>query len=89
MVDRAFPESRRVRVEFRLRLVQVGHAQLEFEVHDRHNTRPLSLRFQADWLVLDLLKLDHPAEDRAAGIGWRCASTASARPLTWRWTVSG
>lgn len=58
VVDRAFPESRRVRIEFRLRLVQVGHAQLEFEVHDRHNTRPLSLRFQPEWLVMDLLKLD-------------------------------
>jgi hypothetical protein len=60
VVDRAFPESRQVQVEFRWRMVQVGHAQLEFEVQDRHNTRPLSLRFQPDWLVMDLLKLDPP-----------------------------
>jgi hypothetical protein len=58
VVDRAFPESRRVLIEFRLRPVLIGHAQLEFEVHDRHNTRPLSLRFQPEWLVMDLLKLD-------------------------------
>jgi hypothetical protein len=58
VVERAFPESRQVLIEFRLRPVIIGHAQLEFEVHDRHNTRPLSLRFQPEWLVMDLLKLD-------------------------------
>jgi hypothetical protein len=58
LAERAFPESQIVTVKFRVRLEQVGHGLLEFEVNDRHNRRALCLRFDPDWLSLDLLKVE-------------------------------
>jgi hypothetical protein len=50
-VERAFPESRKATIEFRVQAVQVGHGVLEFEVQDRHGRRPLKLRFPEGWLA--------------------------------------
>lgn len=58
LAERAFPASRRVHVSFRVRVEQVGHAVLEFEVVDRAGRRPLCLRFDAEWLSLDMGKLE-------------------------------
>ncbi len=53
LVQRMFPESQRVDVEFRILQLQVGAAKLEFEVQDRYGRRPLRLRFDPEWLSFD------------------------------------
>ncbi|NQV31812.1 MAG: hypothetical protein HQ515_03915 [Phycisphaeraceae bacterium] len=50
-LERIFPESRKVSIEFRVQTVQVGHGVLECEVQDRHGRRPLKLRFPDGWLA--------------------------------------
>jgi hypothetical protein len=50
-----FPESARVRLEFRVLPVQVGQGVLEFEVQDRRGSRPLKLRWDGDWLAQEHL----------------------------------
>jgi hypothetical protein len=57
LAERAFGESQKVTVKFRVRLQQVGHGLFEFEVHDRKGSRPMRLRFDPDWLSLDLGKV--------------------------------
>jgi hypothetical protein len=57
LAERAFPESRKVTVKFRVMQQRVGHGLLEFEVHDRHGNRPMRLRFDPDWLSLDRAKV--------------------------------
>jgi hypothetical protein len=54
LAERAFPESREVTIKFRAMQQQVGHGLLEFEVHDRHGNRPMRLRFDPEWLSVDL-----------------------------------
>jgi len=58
--ERAFPESRQVTVGFRVLVRQVGSGVLNIEVQDGHGRRPLRLRFDADWLSLDLAKVGPP-----------------------------
>jgi hypothetical protein len=56
--DVAFPESQAVLISFRANQFQVGHGLLEVDVHDRHNRRALRLRFDPDWLSVDVLKVE-------------------------------
>ncbi len=58
LAERIFPESKKVTVEFRVMLKQVGTSVLEFEVHDRHGNRPMRLRFDPDWLMFDQGKVE-------------------------------
>jgi hypothetical protein len=53
LAERAFPESGRIRIEFRVLARQVGHGVLEVEVQDRFGHRPLKLRLDDKWLGLD------------------------------------
>jgi hypothetical protein len=67
-VERAFPESKKVRVEFKVMMAQAGHASLFVEAQDGHGSRPMKLRLESDWLWLDRARTEkHPAaveEDR-------------------------
>jgi hypothetical protein len=58
LAERAFPESRQVTIRFRANMQEIGHALLEAEVHSRTGRRVLRLRFDPDWLSLDLLKVE-------------------------------
>ena len=53
LAERAFPESARVQIEFRVLAAQVGHGVLEIEIQDRHGHRPLKLRLDDKWLAQD------------------------------------
>jgi hypothetical protein len=53
LTERAFPESTRVRIEFRVLVVKVGHGILECEIQDRRGSRILKLRLDDKWLNLD------------------------------------
>lgn len=53
LAERAFPESARVRIEFRVLAEKVGHGVLEAEVQDRSGHRPLKLRLDDKWLGQD------------------------------------
>jgi len=52
--ERAFPESSKVTVEFRVLPQQVGVAALDFEVQDGRGHRPMRLHLDAEWLSMDL-----------------------------------
>jgi len=54
LAERAFPESAKMEIRFRVRLEAVGQGAFEFEVHDRSGKRPLRLRMDNDWTTLDL-----------------------------------
>ncbi|HUW19863.1 MAG TPA: hypothetical protein VMW16_11230 [Sedimentisphaerales bacterium] len=58
LAQRAFPESRKVTVEFRILMEQVGHGVLDFEVQDRYGNRPMKLRFDPDWISLDRMRTE-------------------------------
>lgn len=58
IAQRAFPESTKVTVEFRVFISKVGHSILDVEVQDKHGYRPMKLRFDADWLAMDRMKTD-------------------------------
>jgi hypothetical protein len=58
--ERVFPENGKVTLGFRVFVRQVGAGLLNVEVNDRHGRRPLRLRFDADWLSLDLAKVAAP-----------------------------
>ena len=53
LAERAFPESSRVRIEFRVLAAQVGHGVLEAEIQDRYGHRPLKVRLDGKWLAQD------------------------------------
>lgn len=53
LAERAFPESSRVRIEFRVLAEKVGHGVLEAEVQDRYGHRPLKIRLDEKWLAQD------------------------------------
>ncbi len=53
VAERAFPESSKVRIEFRVLARKVGHGVLEAEVQDRHGHRPLKIRLDDKWLAQD------------------------------------
>ncbi len=58
LAERIFPEKQKVTIEFRAMQLHVGHALLEFEVHDQYGNRPMRLRFDQDWLSLDRGKIE-------------------------------
>jgi len=51
--ERIIPQSKRLKVEFRVRMELAGHGKLFFEVQDRQGKRPLKLRFDGEWLWMD------------------------------------
>ncbi|MHC4574675.1 MAG: hypothetical protein ACYS76_11185 [Planctomycetota bacterium] len=53
LAERIFPKSRKVTVDFRVLMQQVGHGVLCFEVHDGRGRRPMRLRFFPEWLWVD------------------------------------
>jgi hypothetical protein len=53
LAERAFPESSRLRIEFRVLAEKVGHGVLEAEVQDRYGHRPLKIRLDEKWLAQD------------------------------------
>jgi len=56
LAERAFPQSQRVAVEFRVLVHQVGTARLDFEIQDGQGRRPLRLHLDSEWLASDLGK---------------------------------
>ncbi len=60
-VEAFFPESKKVRVEFRVYQKQIGQGTLEVEVQGRHHERPLRVRFDEGWVGFD----EGPAEPDA------------------------
>ena len=58
LAERGFPESGIVTIHFRVNPFRFGHGGLEVEVHDRHSRRALRLRFDPEWLSLDLMKVE-------------------------------
>lgn len=61
MAERAFPESSRLRIEFRVLASQVGHGVLEAEIQDRYGHRPLKVRLDEKWLAQDQMARWVPA----------------------------
>jgi len=59
--ERAFPPSSRVAVEFRVLMTQSGPGCLEVEALGARGERPLRLRFDDEWLMID-----HRAADAAS-----------------------
>lgn len=60
-VEAFFPESKRVRLSFRVYQRQVGQGTLEIEVQGRQKERPLRVRFDEEWVGFD----EGPAEPDA------------------------
>ncbi len=56
LAERAFPESSRIQIEFRVLPARVGHGVLEVEIQDRFGHRPLKLRLDDKWLNLDQVR---------------------------------
>jgi hypothetical protein len=54
LAERAFPEAGKVELSFRVLLRQIGHATLNVELQGPRSERALELRFDPDWLSLDL-----------------------------------
>lgn len=54
LAERAFPESSRVTLEFRVLVRKAGVAALDCEVQDRQGKRPLRLHLTGDTLAADL-----------------------------------
>ncbi|MHC4213318.1 MAG: hypothetical protein ACYSWP_08105 [Planctomycetota bacterium] len=68
VAQRAFPASKKVRVEFKVMMQQAGHASLFVEAQSGHGIRPMKLRLESTWLWMDRARTEkHPApieEDR-------------------------
>jgi len=58
IAQRAFPESKKVTVAFRIMMVKVGSGILDVEVQDRHGRWPMRLRFDPDWISMDRMGTD-------------------------------
>jgi len=58
IAQRAFPEAKKVTVEFRVIMVKVGSGVLHVEVQDKHGNRPMSLRLDADWISMDRMRTE-------------------------------
>jgi len=58
IAQRAFPETKKPVVSFRVMMVRVGSAILDVEVQDKHGNRPMSLRFDADWIYMDRMRTE-------------------------------
>ena len=53
IAQRAFPESKKPVVSFRVMMVKVGSGILDVEVQDKYGNRPMRVRFDADWISMD------------------------------------
>ena len=54
VAERAFPESRKVTVKFRIMLSRLPQGRvLEFEVVNKNGVRPMKLRFDKRWMYMD------------------------------------
>jgi hypothetical protein len=51
--QRVFPQSKKVRVDFKVLISQLGHASLFVEAQDQRGRRPIKLRFESNWLWMD------------------------------------
>jgi hypothetical protein len=58
IVQRAFPESKKVSVEFRIYIAKVGSSFLFVEVQDKSGYRPMCLRFDDQFLMMDRFNVD-------------------------------
>jgi len=58
IAQRAFPESSKVTVEFRVYVSKVGTSFLHVEVQDKSGYRPMCLRFDDRFLMMDRLNED-------------------------------
>jgi len=58
LAERAFPESRNVEISFRVRLQRPGTAVLDVEVQDGRGKRPMRLRLDSNWLMMDAGKVE-------------------------------
>ena len=58
IAQRAFPESNKVTIEFRVFMSKVGHGILDVEVQDKHGARPMRLRFDPEWISMDRMKTE-------------------------------
>lgn len=59
--SRAFPASARVAVSFRVLMTQPGPGRLEVEVTGALGERPLKLRIDDEWLMVDHVKAEAPS----------------------------
>lgn len=60
-IEAFFPESSRLRFQFRVYQKQVGQGTLEVEIQGRNRERPLRIRFDEEWVGFD----EGPAEPDA------------------------
>ncbi len=58
IAQRAFPESKKVTVEFRIYIAKVGSSFLSVEVQDKSGYRPMCLRFDDRFLMMDRFNVD-------------------------------
>lgn len=61
IAQRAFPESKKVAVEFRIYIGKVGSSFLFVEVQDKSGYRPMSLRLDDQFLMMDRGNVDPDA----------------------------
>ncbi|MDQ7817964.1 MAG: hypothetical protein RDU14_13135 [Melioribacteraceae bacterium] len=54
--ERVIPNTEKLAIEFQVNQIKVGHSNLDFEIEDELGNRPLRLRFDPDWLSLDIGK---------------------------------
>lgn len=71
--ERAFPSASRAVVEFRVMQLHPGPGNLEVEVQGARGERPLRLRFDSAWLMLDHLKAE------PASVAWDATSWHQVR----------
>ena len=58
IAQRAFPESKKVTVEFKIYIAKVGSSFLSVEVQDKSGYRPMCLRFDDRFLMMDRFNVD-------------------------------
>ncbi len=69
--ERKFPESRHIQVSFRINPVEVAQGHyLAVEVQSSHGDRPMRLRFDRDWLALNIKKISAPNPVRIQTKKW-------------------
>ena len=67
IAQRAFPETKKVTVEFRGMMVKVGSGVLDVEVQDKHGNRPMRVRFDPDWISMDRMRTEPDAVPAQVG----------------------
>jgi hypothetical protein len=58
VAQRAFPESKKATVEFRIYIAKVGSSFLSVEVQDKSGYRPMCLRFDDRFIMMDRSNVD-------------------------------